>query len=193
MNHKHNKEVVINKGIELFWIKGYHSLGVDHICKETGMTKGAFYNSFKSKELFLLTAIESYGVLISDHLQNHLSNDNKSAFDKLLTLYKEMLQSQPENNYKGCLVNNMMSEMAVSSTSVSDLTKSQFNKFVKTIEPTVKKAQQDNNLTDSINSVLLTELIHTTFFGLLTRSKSTKTSGMELMESFLHTLKNENI
>lgn len=193
MNYKHNKELVIKKGIELFWTKGYHNLGVDQICRETGMTKGAFYNSFKSKELFLLTTIESYGILITNYLQTHLSNDKQNAFDKLLTLYKEMLQSQTENNYKGCLVNNMMSEMAVSSTSVSSLTESQFNKFVKTIEPTVKKAQQDNDLTNSINSMLLTELIHTTFFGLLTRSKSTKTSGLVLMESFLYTLKTKNI
>lgn len=189
MNYKHNKELVIQKGIELFWTKGYHNLGVDEICKETGMTKGAFYNSFKSKEAFLLTTIEGYGLLILNHLQNHLSTDEHSAFDKLLTLYKEMLQAQTENNYKGCLVNNMMSEMAVSSTSVSSLTESNFNKFVQIIEPTVNKAQQDSDLTNSIDSVLLTELIHTTFFGLLTRSKSTKTSGIELMESFLYTLK----
>jgi len=190
MNYKHNKELVIKKGIELFWTKGYHNLGVDQICRETGMTKGAFYNSFKSKELFLLTTIESYGILITNHLQTHLSTDKQNAFDKLLTLYKEMLQSQTENNYKGCLVNNMMSEMAVSSTSVSSLTESLFNKFVNVIEPTVKKAQQDNDLTNSINSMLLTELIHTTFFGLLTRSRSTKTSDYLLMESFIYTLKN---
>jgi len=189
MNYKHNKELVIKEGMELFWTKGYHNLGVDKICRETGMTKGAFYNSFKSKELFLLTTIESYGNLITNHLQTHLSTDTQNAFDKLLTLYKEMLQSQVENNYKGCLVNNMMSEMAVSNTSVSSLTESLFNNFVKTIEPTVKKAQQDKDLTNSINSMLLTELIHTTFFGLLTRSKSTKKSGLVLMESFLYTLK----
>ena len=193
MNYKHNKELVVKKGIELFWTKGYHNLGVDQICRETGMTKGAFYNSFKSKELFLLTSIESYGILITNNLQAHLSTGKQNAFDKLLSLYKEMLQSQTENNYKGCLVNNMMSEMAVSNTSVSSLTESQFNKFVKTIEPTVKKAQQDNDLTKSINSMLLTELIHTTFFGLLTRSKSTKTSGLALMELFFNTLKTKNI
>lgn len=189
MNYKHNKELVIQKGMELFWTKGYHNLGVDQICKETGMTKGAFYNAFKSKESFLITTIESYGLLILNHLQNNLSTNKQSAFNKLLTLYKDMLKSQPGYNYKGCLVNNMMSEMAISSTSVSSLTERYFKKFVKIIEPTVKKAQLDNDLTNAMNSVLLTELIHTTFFGLLTRSKSTKNSGIELMESFLYSLK----
>jgi len=186
MNYKHNKELVIKKGMELFWNKGYHNLGVDKICKETGMTKGAFYNSFKSKESFLLTTIETYGLIIIKHLETQLSTKQK-AFDKLLHLYKEMLENQ--TNYKGCLVNNMMSEMAIYSASVSSLTQTQFNNFVKTIEPTVKKAQEENDLTTTLDSTILTELIHTTFFGLLTRSRSTKTSCSDLMESFLFTLK----
>jgi len=188
MNYKHNKELVIKKGMELFWTEGYHNLGIDKICKKTGMTKGAFYNSFKSKESFLLTTIESYGSLITTHIQAQLSK-NGSAFDKLLSLYKEMLQVQTETNHKGCLVNNMMSEMAVLSTSVSSLTEIQFNNFVKTIEPIVKEAQLDNELTNSLDSIILTELIHTTFFGLLTRSRSSKTSCFKLMKSFLFTLK----
>lgn len=188
MNHKHDKELVIEKGMELFWTKGYHNLGVDHICKETGMTKGAFYNSFKSKESFLLTTIESYGLLITNHLQKLLSTNGK-AFDKILALYQEMLDSQMESNFKGCLVNNMMSEMGVLNTSVAEITESQFKQFVKTIEPTVKKAQEENDLIDSMDSMLLAELIHTTFFGLLTRAKSTKNAGTTLMKSFLYTLK----
>ena len=188
MNYKHNKELVIKKGVELFWNSGYHNLGVDKICKETGMTKGAFYNSFKSKESFLLATIESYGLVVTTYIKTQLST-NKKAFDKLLHLYEEMLQVQTETNHKGCLVNNMMSEMAVFSPSVSSQTEAQFNNFVSTIEPTVKKAQEDNDLINSIDSTVLTELIHTTFFGLLTRSRSTKTSCFELMKSFLFTLK----
>jgi len=189
MNYKHNKELVVKKGMELFWVNGYHDLGIDQICKETGMTKGAFYNSFKSKELFLLTTIEAYGVLITNHLKTYLSGSKQSAFNKLNALYKDMLQAQIKNNHKGCLVNNMMSEMAVSSLAVSTLTEVQFKDFVKVIEPIVKQAQDDNDLIKSINSLELTELIHTTFFGFLTRSKSTKTSGSALMESFFNTLK----
>lgn len=189
MNYKHNKELVINKGMELFWTKGFHNLGVDTICKETGMTKGAFYNSFKSKERFLLTTIENYGTLITNHLESQLSNKKQKAFDRLLSLYTGMLQAQLDTNHKGCLVNNMMSEMAFSNASVSALTEKQFHQFVKTIEPTVKEAQQDKDLTNAIDATLLTELIHTTFFGLLTRSKSNKTSGLAVMETLFSNLR----
>lgn len=189
MNYKHNKEKVIQKGIELFWTKGFYNMGINEICKETGMTKGAFYNSFKSKEAFLLTTIDAYGKMIVDHIHNQLNNPYLKAFDKLIELYTNMLTSQIEVNFKGCFVNNTMSEMGSLNNSVAKLCVKQFSDFLIAIEPTVKEAQLNGDLYNSISSNKLTEIIHTTFFGFLTKSKSTKDSGHLLMTSFLNSLK----
>lgn len=175
--------------MELFWTKGYHNLGVDEICRETGMTKGAFYNSFKSKEQFLLTTIENYGNFIEEHLQNQLSDNKQNPLYRLLTLYKGMLEAQTENNHMGCFLNNTMSELGALNVSVASTTSEQFDKFLNVIEPTVREAQLNQELIDSIDSKLLTRIIHTTFFGVLTTSKSTKTSGYSIMETFIHSLK----
>lgn len=192
MNYKHDKETVINKGMDLFWFNGYHNLGIDKICKETGMTKGAFYNSFKSKENFLLVAIETYGDLISSHLQKQLLDLNKTPIDRIHDLYTNMLLVQPESEYRGCLVNNMMSEMGALNPVVAEVVAAQFEKFVTIIEPTVLQAQQNGELDKSLNSKLMTEIIHTTFFGILTRSKSTKTLSSSIITDFLNLLKNKN-
>ncbi len=189
MNRKHNRELVIAKGVELFWNNGFHNLGVDEICCVTGMTKGAFYNAFKSKEQFLLTTIEAYGDLIVAHLQNQLADDKVRAFDKLVALYSNMLTAQAENNFKGCLVNNMMSELGALNLSVAKKSARQFEKFIKVIEPIVRKAQQDGDFEFQINTTHLSEIIHTTFFGFLTRTKSINAPTHELMILFLNTLK----
>ena len=68
MNVKHNKEEVIRKGLRLFWSNGYTAVGVDKICKTTGMTKGAFYNAFKSKENFLIEGLSVYGEFTVERL-----------------------------------------------------------------------------------------------------------------------------
>lgn len=189
MNYKHDKADVINKGMRLFWEKGYHSLGVDEICRETGMTKGAFYNAFKSKEQFLLTTIENYGDYIVALLQSLLAKSDAKALDRLLHLYKEMLDAQTVNNHIGCLVNNTMSELGILNATVASATAGQFNRFLNAIEPTVQEAQEDHDLTDALDSAMLTRIIHTTFFGVLTTSKTTKTSGYTVMETLLHSLK----
>lgn len=189
MNYKHDKAKVIEKGMNLFWVHGYHNLGINTICNETGMTKGAFYNSFQSKEKFLIATLNNYGDMIETHLKNQLENKNLSAFEKIIKLYKSMLIAQKKNNYKGCFVNNIMSELGSLNDSISEISGIQFNRFVKAIEPTVKQAQLNDMLIDTIDSYKLSEIIHTTFFGFLTRSKSTKKPSHLLMTSFLNTLK----
>ncbi len=44
---------VINKSIDLFHHRGFHTVGVDRIVKECKITKATFYNFFRSKERFI--------------------------------------------------------------------------------------------------------------------------------------------
>lgn len=174
MKIKHDKEKVLNTGLELFCRKGYNSLGVDEICKTTGMTKGAFYNAFKSKENFLLSAVKIYGEFTVDYLINKLKAENVKAIDLIKNMYVGMLKMQPDNSYTGCMINNIMSELGLTSETISIATAHEFDNLINVIEPIVKKAQQEGDLNPNIDSRLLTELFHATFYGTLTRLKSTK-------------------
>lgn len=189
MNQRHNREKVLSKGMDLFWRKGFYNSGVDEICRETGMTKGAFYNAFKSKEQFLLATLRAYGDLIESHLQSNLQKGKTKAFTKLQRLYQGMLESQANFNFKGCLVNNTMSEMGALNQNVSNLTSVQFERFVQAIEPTVREAQLQGDLKGNMPSSQLADIIHTVFFGFLTISKSGNLSTPKLMTIFLNTIK----
>jgi TetR/AcrR family transcriptional repressor of nem operon len=174
MNQKHDKEKVIQKGVELFWCKGYSNLGVEEICRTTGMTKGAFYNAFKSKENFLVSCLKAYGTMNSNYLINQLNNDKIKSVDNLTNMYTTMLGDQPSMNFSGCMMNNMMSEIGSMNDVVGNATALAFDDLLEVIEPTVQKAQKEGDISSALNSKLVTELIHSTFFGVLTRTKSTK-------------------
>ncbi|PRP54521.1 TetR family transcriptional regulator [Bacillus halotolerans] len=58
MNEK--KERIIKTSIRLFAKKGYASTTIQEIASECGISKGAFYLHFKSKEALLLSACEYY-------------------------------------------------------------------------------------------------------------------------------------
>ncbi len=191
MYQKHDKEIVIKKGLELFRSKGYNNLGIDEICKTTGMTKGAFYNAFKSKEQFLLATIMTYGEMTVAHLNKKLNHNDAKAIDRLSNLYENMFSMQANNNYSGCMINNIMSELGSSNELVGKVTAMAFENFLSTIEPIVKEAQTDGDLNAQINSKLLAELLHTTFYGILTRTKSTKefNNGASIMTLLIQTLK----
>lgn len=175
MNIKHNKEQVLKTGLGLFCNKGYNSLGIDEICKVTGMTKGAFYNAFKSKEQFLIEAILLYAKNNVNRIKTQLQpNDKQTAYERLLQFYINMLEVQPKVNFMGCFINNMMSELGSANEKVGLAATKVFDEFIDAIEPTIWEAQQNNELTSDLNARELAELLHSTFYGLLTRAKSSK-------------------
>lgn len=175
MNIKHDREAVLKTGLGLLCRKGYNSLGIDEICKTTGMTKGAFYNAFKSKEQFLVEAIELYSENNIKRIKAELMpNAEYTAFEKLQRFYLNMLEIQPKLGYIGCFVNNIMSEMGTANALVRDTASREFNKFIEVIEPSVIKAQEEGDINKDVNSKEITELLHATFYGLLTISKSSQ-------------------
>jgi len=175
MNLKHDKNSVLKIGLSLFCSKGYSNLGVDEICKMTGMTKGAFYNAFKSKEQFLSEAIQLYGTNNVQRIKAQLfPSDGCSAFERLQLFYHKMLEIQPKVDFTGCFINNIMSEMGFLNEMVGRSSKLEYDKFIDAIEPTVLEAQNKGEIDSEMDSRELIELIHSTFYGVLTIAKSSK-------------------
>lgn len=175
MNIKHNKEDVLKTGLGMFCNKGYNSLGIDEICKVTGMTKGAFYNAFQSKEQFLIEAILLYAKINVNRIKAQLQPRKKlSAYERLFQFYINMLEVQPKVNFMGCFINNIMSELGAANEKVGLAATKAFDEFIDAIEPTVREAQQNKELNSKWKARQMTELFHATFYGSLTRAKSSK-------------------
>lgn len=155
------------------------------------MTKGAFYNAFKSKEQFLLTTMSAYVEMTVNHLNKRLNHNNSKAINRLQSMYENMFDMQPNNKYTGCMINNIMSELGATNELVSKATAVEFDNFLSVIEPIVLEAQKDGDLNSKIDSKSLTELLHSTFYGSLTRAKSTKefNNGAATMTLLIQSLK----
>ncbi|VAX45102.1 putative dihydroxyacetone kinase regulator [Acinetobacter calcoaceticus] len=79
---------VINKSIDLFHHRGFHTVGVDRIIKECEVTKATFYNYFHSKERF----IEICLIVQKERLKEKVVSiaeytSHTSTTDKLKELY----------------------------------------------------------------------------------------------------------
>ena len=189
---KHNKEKVLNTGMNLFWKKGYKSVGINEICNVTGMTKGAFYNKFKGKEQFLNETIEMYGEINSKLINEYFQAHNKlSSYEKLLKFYSDLFLRQPKIKFIGCFMNNIMSEMGILNKNIGKVSSKVYDNFINAIEPIVNKAQEENEITDTINSRNITELLQSSFYGALTRAQSSKNykQGISLMQILLNNLR----
>ena len=127
----------------------------------------------------------------TEYLTEQLNHAEEKAIDRISNLYKNMFESQPGQNFIGCMNNNMMSEVGSSNELVGKATASEFDNLLTIIEPVIQEAQKDGDINSSIDSRSITELIHTTFFGALTRAKSTKNfkQGIATMTLLIQSLK----
>lgn len=66
------KEKMINIGIEMFGQFGFSKISIDEIIRETGISKGSFYNFYESKEEYFMDVLE------------RLESDNRSQMDVIL-------------------------------------------------------------------------------------------------------------
>lgn len=59
-NPAQTRERLLETAIALIWQSNYSDVGVNEICKQAGVTKGAFYHHFKSKADLFYDATQHY-------------------------------------------------------------------------------------------------------------------------------------
>ncbi|WP_428910479.1 TetR/AcrR family transcriptional regulator [Niallia sp. Krafla_26] len=84
------KQLILEKASELFAKQGFEATSVQQITDYCGISKGAFYLSFKSKDELVQTLIDQVMMrYISDidHIVNRSENENDTLFDFYYTSY----------------------------------------------------------------------------------------------------------
>lgn len=85
------KQMLIDKALELFAKQGIEATSVQQITDLCGISKGAFYLSFKSKDELILAIVDQFIMRIISEIDYAVSNCESK--DKLLyTLYESSLQ-----------------------------------------------------------------------------------------------------
>lgn len=54
------KTKILEAALRLFSTRGYNAASVDDICREAGISKGAFYHHFKSKQALFLALLDGW-------------------------------------------------------------------------------------------------------------------------------------
>jgi len=83
------KAKLTSTALSLFKEYSYDIVTIDDICKRAGLTKGAFYHSFGSKEDLVVL---SFNQQLDNYIDNHFSLDESSPiFDQMCGLYMTIL------------------------------------------------------------------------------------------------------
>ncbi|MCP4576797.1 MAG: TetR/AcrR family transcriptional regulator [Deltaproteobacteria bacterium] len=99
---------ILEATTRLFVAHGYHGTSIAAIAKATGLTKGALYAHFSSKEDLLLTLIKKFEVEYLDQLISEVNDVSGNGLDKLHYFFN-FAAIFSENNRELCLLATIIS------------------------------------------------------------------------------------
>ncbi len=104
------KETIIRIASDLFYRQGYNATGIQQIIDAAGVSKGAFYTHFKSKDVLGVEYLQKMSKDETTHLKQVLSeiHDPYKKYMQFNTLMKGWMVS---TNYRGCAFANMTAEV----------------------------------------------------------------------------------
>ncbi|MFS0864779.1 TetR/AcrR family transcriptional regulator [Fredinandcohnia sp. 179-A 10B2 NHS] len=85
------KQLIMEKALELFAKQGFEATSVQQITEHCGISKGAFYLSFKSKDELILALIDQFMIEFItdiDYLVSNSVDTEKLLYDFYFTMYK---------------------------------------------------------------------------------------------------------
>ena len=78
------KTRILNAAVKLIRTKGYNATTVDDLCSEAGVTKGAFFHHFKSKDALGLATARHWTELTSPLFESAAYHQPSSALERVL-------------------------------------------------------------------------------------------------------------
>ncbi|TRZ49597.1 TetR/AcrR family transcriptional regulator [bacterium] len=89
------RQKIFNTAIKLFKKNGYKRVTVDDICNKAGVSKGAFYLYFKSKDMVILNQLVMSEKTFNEYMVKEL-NQHSSVVENLLLLGKKIISYTSE-------------------------------------------------------------------------------------------------
>ena len=106
----YDKEIVLEKAMEVFWNYGYEATSVRMLEKEMGINQFSIYNSFSNKKNLFIESLKKYREFVKINYFNDLCNE-EARLENLKLFFMQFEKSIRKNDFiKGCLVVNTASE-----------------------------------------------------------------------------------
>ncbi|MBI5951453.1 MAG: TetR/AcrR family transcriptional regulator [Chloroflexi bacterium] len=84
---------IINSAIKMFSTHGYTAASVDMICKDAGVSKGAFYHHFESKQALFLALLDSWLITIDQSIEASQGKTVPELFLQIAEAYPYIIKT----------------------------------------------------------------------------------------------------
>ena len=185
MKRTHNKDDIVQVGLDLVLSRGFNATGVEAILKQANIPKGSFYNFFSSKEEFALAIIDKFVADRVELLYPILSDESLPPLERVRRSFEILIESFEGNDcFKGCLLGNLSLEMSDLSENVRQRLEQALQIWAGKLSKPLLQAQKEKAIPSDMNTEMLAENLVSSFEGALLRSKVKKSP--EPLRNFIH-------
>jgi len=140
--HKQSaKDKILEAALSVIRTKGYAATTVDALCAAAGVTKGAFFHHFNSKEALAIAAADHWSEMNGAMFAEAPYHENVDPLDRVLgyiDFRKALLTGElPEFT---CLVGTMVQETYDSNPTIRDACARSITGHVANLEPDIREA-----------------------------------------------------
>jgi len=87
---------IIESAIKLFSTRGFNAASVDDICKDAGISKGAFYHHFKTKQALFLALLDGWLQTIDTAIEASKDLTVPETFTQMTTAFPYIFETAGE-------------------------------------------------------------------------------------------------
>lgn len=170
--NEHNREKILQAGMELFNRNGYHGTGLKQILDACQVPKGSFYNYFESKEQFAVEVLAYNHELEDAKWQSRIDESEPNQLEgmrKAIYLFIQDYEKDPDNACS--LIPNLMGEIGNATDSFREIIRFSCERIIDCIEEDFAKAQLSGSIRNDIPSRQLAKMFWDLWQGALLRSK----------------------
>jgi len=165
------REALIELGMELIAVHGYHGTGLKMILDAAKVPKGSFYNYFSSKEVFVAEIINHYSLHVGERFDAYLEVAEGDPVTILKEGFALVIRELEGSGMKGCLIGNLAAEIGTLSPSCQAAMKAGAQVFCSRVEALMEDAQKMKLLRDDISAAECASLVWSVWEGGLLKAK----------------------
>jgi TetR/AcrR family transcriptional repressor of nem operon len=185
MKRIHNKDDIIQAGLDIILSRGFNATGVEVILKQVNVPKGSFYNFFSSKEEFGLAIIDKYVADRGELFYPIFSDESLPPLERVRKSFETLIATFEGNDCsKGCLIGNLGQEMSDQFETVRQRLEQSLQNWTRGLSKLLLQAQKESTIPADMNTEKLAENLISSFQGALLHSKVKKSP--EPLRNFMH-------
>lgn len=160
------KEMIIEKSLDLFSVKGYFNTSISDIMEATGLTKGGLYAHFKSKEEIWYATYERAVSMWRTIIFSNIRSIDCPVERLSVIIEKHLHEYIGGDTFKcGGFFLNMLLEFSGQNEKIVTHILKGFNRYALLIESWLDEAKQKRLVNETVNSKEVGHFIVTSFYG----------------------------